>query len=475
MSNYHLPNQRIAGKRTKDLAKKRDFVLDPVFFGLGKGRSFFIKTYGCQANEADSEAISGLMVACGFDVAENYESADFIIVNTCAVRENAEKKVYGLLGGFKDLKRKNPNLKLIVAGCMMQQETVVERIIKTFRHVDIVIGTHNIDRLPAYIARLDREQRQLIEVLSAEGEVIEKFPLLRSHRYKALVNIMYGCDEFCTYCIVPYTRGKERSRQLADIVEEVKSLANAGYQEVTLLGQNVNAYGLDFNDRGQTFPELLRRLQRLPIPRIRFTTSHPKDFSKELVDVLATGGNLMPSIHLPVQSGSNRILRAMNRKYTSESYLELVDYIYEKIPGISLSTDIIVGFPGESDADFEATLNLVELARFEGAYTFIYSPRPNTPAAKLTDTLPIEIKKERLYRLNALVNAGFKRGNERFLNEVVPVLVDGVSKTDPRHYSGYTPNQKLVNFVATPSDVGKIRPVKITEAMTWTLNGEIQE
>ena len=253
-------------------------MLDPVFFGLGKGRSFFIKTYGCQANEADSEAISGLMVACGFDVAENYESADFIIVNTCAVRENAEKKVYGLLGGFKDLKRKNPNLKLIVAGCMMQQETVVERIIKTFRHVDIVIGTHNIDRLPAYIARLDREQRQLIEVLSAEGEVIEKFPLLRSHRYKALVNIMYGCDEFCTYCIVPYTRGKERSRQLADIVEEVKSLANAGYQEVTLLGQNVNAYGLDFNDVVRPFP--VTGATSTYRCASRFTTSHQRTFQR---------------------------------------------------------------------------------------------------------------------------------------------------------------------------------------------------
>jgi tRNA-2-methylthio-N6-dimethylallyladenosine synthase len=473
VADQHLPDLIKAGKRTKKPAIKREFKLDPAFLSLGKGRRFFIKTHGCQANEADSEMIAGLLIMCGFTQVDILEDADFVIINTCAIRENAENKVYGEIGRLKDLKRSHKNVKLIMAGCMMQEESVVDRILKTFKHVDIVIGTHNIDKLPEMIASLDENHAQRIEVESGEGEVIEHIPVARSHRYKAWVNIIYGCDEFCTYCVVPYTRGKERSRQLDAIVDEVRNLAIEGYQEVTLLGQNVNAYGQDLGDAKVTFAELLRRLHELPIPRIRFTTSHPKDFSKELVDVLALGGNLMPYIHLPVQSGSNRILKAMNRKYTREQYLELVDYIYQKIPTVSLTTDIIVGFPQETENDFQETLSLVEEARFEGAYTFVYSPRPNTPAARLYDDVTQDEKKARLYRLNEVVNAGYKAGNVRFLNKIVDVLIEGKSKTDPNHFSGYTPNQKIVNLVAEESDLGRILPVKITKAMTWSLKGEI--
>jgi tRNA-2-methylthio-N6-dimethylallyladenosine synthase len=469
----HKPEIKLARKRSSSLTNTTRFVMDERFSDLGRDRSYLIQTHGCQANESDSERIAGLLVAMGFSPAKSVETADLIIINTCAVRENAEAKVFGEIGRLKQFKESNPNMILAIAGCMPQEEVVVEKILKTYRHVDIVFGTHNLHQLPQYLDLVIREKRQLIDVFSEEGDIVENVPAVRANRFKAWVNIMYGCDEFCTYCIVPYTRGKERSRHADDIVSEIKGLIADGYQEVTLLGQNVNAYGLDLPDGSITFADLLETLSLLPIPRIRFTTSHPKDFSPRLIEVLSRGKNLMPYIHLPVQSGSNRILTAMNRKYTRESYLDLVHALREQIPGVSLTTDIIVGFPGETETDFCETLSLVEAADFEGAYTFIYSKRSGTPAANYTDDVLPSIKKERLHRLNQIVNAGYLKGNQRFANQVVEVLVEGVSKTDPHRLAGYTPHNKIVNFTGPIDAIGSLVWVRITHVNTWSLLGEM--
>ena len=317
------------------------------------------------------------------------------------------------------------------------------------------------------------QKRKVIEVVSNEGQIIENLPHARDHRFKAWVNIMYGCDEFCTYCIVPYTRGKERSRHKDYIIREVRNLIKQGYKEITLLGQNVNSYGLDLDDGSYTFPDLLDDLSKLDIARIRFTTSHPKDFSDALIDVIAKRDNVMPYIHLPVQSGSDSVLKKMNRKYTKAEYLDLVDRIYAKIPEASLTTDIIVGFPTETEEDFLETMDLVKKARFEGAYTFVYSPRKGTPAAKYETTVTKDEAKQRLYRLHKLVNEGYLAGNKRFEDKVVDVLVEGHSKTRDDVLSGYTPNNKLVNFKGDVSLIGQIVKVKIIKAKTWSLDGEL--
>ena len=381
--------------------------------------------------------------------------------------------MFGELGRLKHLKVKNPNLILAVGGCMPQEEAVVEKILKTYTQVDLVFGTHNIHKIVEYLEMLYSQKKKVVEVQSIEGEIVEQVPSVRASKTKAWVNIMFGCDEFCTYCIVPYTRGKERSRSPEDILEEVSSLAKQGYQEVTLLGQNVNSYGLDFPDRNYRFSDLLKAIHQINIPRVRFTTSHPKDFTEDVIQTLAMGGNLMPYIHLPVQSGSNAILKAMNRKYTREEYLHVVRLIRDYIPHVSLTTDIIVGFPNETEADFQETLSLVKECQFEGAYTFIFSPRIGTPAASYEDVTSMEEKKDRLQRLNKVVNEQFAYGNHRFLGEVVEVLVDGVSKTNNAVYAGYTPNNKLVNFNGREDQIGKIVPVKIIKAKTWSLDGEV--
>lgn len=466
------PQLKEARRRSKAPAPVSEYSPDPGLSGLGRGRTYLLQTYGCQGNEADSEKIRGLLESLGFSATETEDSADLIVFNTCAIRENAEDKVFGEVGRIKRFKDKKPGMLIAVGGCMPQEETVVDRILKKFPQVDVVFGTHNLHRLPGYLRDAMAGKRPVVDVWSGEGEIVERVPAVRQSGIKAWVNIMYGCDEFCTYCIVPYTRGKERSRRPEAILAEVRDLADKGYGEVTLLGQNVNSYGLDFTDRKYAFPDLLADLAQIPIPRIRFTTSHPKDFSDELIAVLAQGGNLMPAIHLPVQSGSDRILKAMNRKYTKEGYLSLVSRIRAAIPGVSLTTDLIVGFPGETEEDFRETLDLVEKAGFEGAYTFVFSPRSGTPAAAMTDNTPMEAKMQRLYRLNELVNVGYGKGNDRFTGQIVKVLVDGPSKNDPDVLSGYTEHNKIVNFRGPASLAGKIVPVKIAAAKTWSLDGE---
>ena len=466
------PQLQEARRRSKAPVPVSEYSPDPGLSDLGRDRTYLLQTYGCQGNEADSEKIRGLLESLGFRATESEDSADLVVFNTCAIRENAEDKVFGEVGRIKRFKDKKPGMLIAVGGCMPQEETVVDRILKKFPQVDVVFGTHNLHRLPGYLRDAMAGKRPVVDVWSGEGEIVERVPAIRQSGVKAWVNIMYGCDEFCTYCIVPYTRGKERSRRPEEILAEVRDLAQKGYGEVTLLGQNVNSYGLDFTDRTYAFPDLLADLAVIPIPRIRFTTSHPKDFSDQLIAVLAHGGNLMPSIHLPVQSGSDRILKAMNRKYTKAGYLSLVSRIRSAMPEVSLTTDLIVGFPGETEADFRETLDLVEKAGFEGAYTFVFSPRSGTPAAAMADETPAEEKMNRLYRLNELVNLGYGKGNDRFTGKTVKVLVEGPSKNDPGVLSGYTEHNKIVNFRGPSTLVGKIVPVKIAAAKTWSLDGE---
>lgn len=473
MDNFTKPDLKQARKRSKGPAHVIEYKGHDEIKNLGKGKHYLIQTHGCQANEADTEILRAMLEDQAFTKTERLEDADLVLINTCAVRETAENKVFGELGRLKSFKRLNPDMILVVAGCMSQEEATVERILSKYRHVDIVIGTHNIDEFIYYLDQVMTQKKKVIEVLSMEGRIVEHLPHARDSRYKAFVNIMYGCDEFCTYCIVPYTRGKERSRRKEYILEEVKELVRLGYQEITLLGQNVNSYGLDFDDESYTFADLLDQLADLEIPRIRFTTSHPKDFSDALIDVIARRENVMPHIHLPVQSGSDSVLKKMNRKYTKAEYLDLVDRIYKKIPDASITTDIIVGFPTETEADFLETLDLVEKARFEGAYTFVYSPRKGTPAAKYETTVSKDEAKQRLHRLNHLVDQGYKAGNRRFLGQVVEVLVEGYSKTKPEILTGYTRHNKLVNFKGDSRLIGQIIPLRITKAMTWSLAGEV--
>ena len=470
------PNLKEAKKRGKEEVKYfKDFTIPDQFRGMGKGRKFYIRTYGCQMNEHDTEVMAGIFMELGYEPTDRPEDANVILLNTCAIRENAENKVFGEIGHLKPLKQNNPDLLLGVCGCMSQEESVVNKILKQYQYVDMIFGTHNIHRLPYILHEAYMSKEMVVEVWSKEGDVIENLPKARKGNIKAWVNIMYGCDKFCTYCIVPYTRGKERSRRPEDIIQEVRHLASQGYKEVTLLGQNVNAYGKDFTDMKYGLGDLMDELRKIDIARIRFTTSHPRDFDDRLIEVLAKRGNLVEHIHLPVQSGSTEILKLMGRKYTREEYLELVRKIKAAIPDVALTTDIIVGFPNETEEQFEETLSLYREVEFDSAYTFIYSPREGTPAAKMADNVPMEVKKERLHRLNALVNEISARKMKEYEGKVVEVLVEGESKNNPDVLAGYTRKNKLVNFTGPKSAIGKLVKVRITEAKTWTLNGEMVE
>ncbi|NHM29875.1 tRNA (N6-isopentenyl adenosine(37)-C2)-methylthiotransferase MiaB [Neobacillus terrae] len=470
------PSLKDAKKRGKEEVKyHNDFAISEEFRGMGEGRKFYIRTYGCQMNEHDTEVMAGIFMALGYEPTDNTEDANVILLNTCAIRENAENKVFGELGHLKHLKTQKPDLLIGVCGCMSQEESVVNKILKTYNQVDMIFGTHNIHRLPQILNEAYMSKEMVIEVWSKEGDVIENLPKVRRGNIKGWVNIMYGCDKFCTYCIVPYTRGKERSRRPEEIIQEVRQLAAHGYQEVTLLGQNVNAYGKDFEDMEYGLGDLMEEIRKIDIPRIRFTTSHPRDFDDHLIEVLAKRGNLMDHIHLPVQSGSTDVLKIMARKYTREHYLELVRKIKAAIPDVALTTDIIVGYPNETEEQFEETLSLYREVGYDSAYTFIYSPREGTPAAKMVDNVPLEVKKERLQRLNAVVNEFSALANKKYVGQTLKVLVDGESKNNPNVLAGYTSKNKLVNFIGPKTAIGKIVKVKITDAKTWSLNGEMVE
>ena len=470
---YKQPDLKKARKRGgEEVAYFDDFEIEERFQDMGKGRKFYIRTYGCQMNEHDTEVMAGIFTALGYEVTDTVEDANIILLNTCAIRENAENKVFGELGHLKPLKQRNPDILIGVCGCMSQEESVVNKILKTYDQVDMIFGTHNIHRLPNILHEAYMSKEMVIEVWSKEGDIIENLPKVRHGEIKAWVNIMYGCDKFCTYCIVPYTRGKERSRRPEDIIQEIRHLAAEGYKEITLLGQNVNAYGKDFDDLHYRLGDLMDDLRKIDIPRVRFTTSHPRDFDDHLIEVLAKGGNLVEHIHLPVQSGSTSILKIMGRIYSREEYLELVRKIKTAIPDVSLTTDIIVGFPNETDEQFEETMTLYEEVGFETAYTYIYSPRDGTPAEKMADNIPMDVKKERLQRLNKLVNDYSLKAMEQFEGQTVEVLVEGESKRNDEVLSGYTRKNKLVNFKAPKDVIGKLVHVKITDAKTWSLDGE---
>ncbi|WP_128894167.1 tRNA (N6-isopentenyl adenosine(37)-C2)-methylthiotransferase MiaB [Longirhabdus pacifica] len=441
---------------------------------FGQGKFYMLQTYGCQMNEHDSETMRGMLEEMGYRATEDRTKAHIILLNTCAIRENAEDKVFGELGHMKTLKRENPNLILGVCGCMSQEESVVNRILQKHAHVDLIFGTHNIHRLPHLIQEAHFGKEMVVEVWSKEGDIIENLPKKREG-LKAWVNIMYGCDKFCTYCIVPFTRGKERSRLPQDVINEVRELARQGFKEITLLGQNVNAYGKDFVDMDYGLGDLMDDIHKIDIPRVRFTTSHPRDFDDHLIEVLAKKGNLVEHIHLPVQSGSTEVLKIMSRKYTREHYSELVKKIKASIPDVVLTTDIIVGFPGETDEQFEQTMDLVREVEYDAAYTFIYSAREGTPAAKMEDNVPMDVKKQRLYRLNELLGEQSLKKNKQLVGQVVEVLVEGESKNKKHMLTGRTRGNKLVHFSGSADLTGQFVNVKITSAQTFLLKGDRME
>jgi tRNA-2-methylthio-N6-dimethylallyladenosine synthase len=471
---FVAPNLKEARRRRRQAVRHlNDFSIPDDIKGIGAGKKYLIRTYGCQMNEHDSEVMAGILEEIGYTLTDVEEEADIILLNTCAIRENAENKVFGELGNLKQLKRENPDLILGVCGCMAQEEAVVNRILQKYQHVDLIFGTHNIHRLPQLLKEAMFSKEMVMEVWSKEGDVIENLPKARKGNVRAWVNIMYGCDKFCTYCIVPYTRGKERSRHPHEIIQEVRELARKGYKEITLLGQNVNAYGKDLNDGSYRLSHLMDEIRKIDIPRVRFTTSHPWDFTDDLIEVLAKGGNLVEHIHLPVQSGNNAILKIMGRNYTRESYLELFYKLKEAIPHAAITTDIIVGFPNETEEQFQDTLSLVEECQFDGAYTFIYSPRPGTPAARMEDNVSMEVKRDRLQRLNELVNELAYKSNARLEGEIVEVLVEGASKKNEDVLMGHTRTNKVVHFRGPKSLIGQLVNVRVTKAKTWTLDGEI--
>ena len=437
-------------------------------------KTFFIMTYGCQMNEEDSEKLSGMLKSIGYSRTEVRDEASIIIFNTCCVRENAENKVYGNLGDLKKLKKKNPNLVIAICGCMMQQQGMADKILKMFPYVDIIFGTHNSYKFPEYLNRVKTEGVQVKEILDKETKIVEGIPVDRESSVKAFVTIMYGCNNFCTYCIVPYVRGRERSRKSEDIVKEIKDLVSKGYKEVTLLGQNVNSYGLGLEE-DINFAKLLRKVNEIEgLERIRFMSSHPKDLTDEVIMAVKECDKVCEQIHLPVQSGSNDMLKVMNRRYTREKYLEVMKKIKEEIPGCAITTDIIVGFPGETEEDIQDTIDLVKEVGYDSAFTFIYSRRNHTPADKMENQIAEDVKHERFNRLVEAVNDSVVKINKSYEGKVVEVLVEGPSKNDETKLMGRTRTGKLVNFAGDESLVGKLVNVKIYRAQPFSLLGEIE-
>ncbi len=467
-----IPNLKEAGKRTNNRISfiTDDYEIPEPLKNLGYGKKYFIRTYGCQMNVHDSENIKAILETMSFEETDTFEDADFILLNTCAIRENAHNKMFGFLGRVKHLKESKPHIVTAICGCMAQEENVVEDLMKKYKWVDIVFGTHNIHRLPYILETSMARREQEIEVYSIEGDVIENIPVKRDSKYKAWVNIMFGCDKFCTYCIVPYTRGKQRSRRPEFIIKEVEELVEKGYLEVTLLGQNVNAYGKDLEEKC-TMGDLLEKVAQTGIKRVRFMTSHPWDFDDRMIEVISKYNNIMPYVHLPLQSGSDRILKLMGRRYTKEKYLELVDKLKNTIPNLALTTDIIVGFPGETEEDFKETLEVVKKCEYDSSFNFVFSPRVGTPAAKMLDNTTIDEKNKRLYELNELVNVYANRKNQEYLGKKVEVLIEGTGEKG--NLMGYTDTMKLVNVDGDESAIGKIVEVEITEVKTWSLDGRI--
>lgn len=436
-------------------------------------KGVWIQTLGCQMNEHDTEIIIGMLQQIGYAQVDSPADADLILYNTCSVRENPERKVYGQVHMLRQLKAANPDLIIGICGCMTQQKAELERMRGELEHVDLIFGTHNIHRLPELLHKVRVTGERVIEVWHEEGDVVEGLPVQREGSLKAYVTIIYGCNEFCTYCIVPYVRGKERSRDPEQIVAEVRRLAAEGYKEVMLLGQNVNAYGNDL-DGGVDFAQLLYRVNEIPgVERIRYTSPHPKHFTDAVIQAMRDCDKVCPQVHMPAQAGSDRTLRRMGRRYTRAQYLALVERMRAAIPDLAITTDFIVGFPGETEDEFAETLSLVREVEFDNAFMFIYSPRIGTPATRLKDQVPEEVKRDRIHRLIALQNEIALRKNQAWIGRTVDVLVEGESNKDPEKMSGRAPSNKLVIFRGGHSLVGRTVPVRIEAAQTWSLSGEL--
>ena len=451
------------------MAKCQDWARE---FEQKKGRrpTAFIQTFGCQMNARDSEKLLGILEEAGF-VHGADENSDFVLYNTCTVRENANLKVYGRLGYLGGLKRKNPDMLIALCGCMMQEPQVVEKIRKSYRHVDIIFGTHNIFRLAELIFRRLTEKKMVVDIWEGTDAIVEDLPVERKYPFKSGVNIMFGCNNFCSYCIVPYVRGRERSRNPEDIIHEIEGLVADGVVEVMLLGQNVNSYGKTLK-KPITFAELLRRVEQIDgLERIRFMTSHPKDLSDELIEVMKNSRKICKHLHLPVQSGSSRILKQMNRKYTKEHYLELVDKLRAAVPDISLTTDIIVGFPGEAEEDFQETLDVVRRVRSDSAFTFIYSKRTETPAAAMEDQVPEDVVKDRFDRLLKEVQDIAAQVVKRDEGTVQKVLVEEMDTHEPGYVTGRLSNNTVVHFPGDASLIGQIVDVSLDEARGFYFMG----
>lgn len=471
--DYQLPSQKDEAKRSRNEVEIEYglFSMNDQLEELGKNKKYYIRTYGCQANVRDGESIAGMMEVMGFTNTEDTAEADVLIFNTCAVRRAAEEHVLGEIGMLKGLKNENPDRIFCVCGCMAQEESVVQEILKSYPQVDLIFGTHNIYRLPDLLKEVMTTKKRKVEVLSEEGRIIENLPVKRTQNVKGYVDIMYGCNKFCTYCIVPYTRGKERSRRMSDIIREVKQLIQNGGKEVILLGQNVNAYGKDLGmDDG--FTDLLIAVAETGIDRIRFYSSSPRDYSESTIQAMLDHPNIMPALHLPVQSGSNEVLRRMARGYTVEQYKEVFDRLKSKIPNITFTTDLIVGFPQETDEEFRDTIALVDYCKFDGAFSFMYSPREGTPAARMDSQIDAAVKKERLHELNEHINHWAKENNQKYLHKTVKVLCEGRSKKNAAVYSGYSEENKLVNFTGQEGLENQIVEVEITEVRSFSLNGK---
>lgn len=465
-----ITDEQMRGQQNYIMRLKEDNMRYAAEYG--HVRRALTETYGCQQNENDTERIRGMLREAGFEFTDDSKTADVIIYNTCAVRENAEQKVFGRLGLLKPIKERRRNMVIGVCGCMVQQEHITEKIKKSHEHVDLVFGTHALYKMPELLWQAIKGKKVVVDIESGDGAIAEDIPIMRDDVKKAWVSVMYGCNNFCSYCIVPYVRGRERSREPEAVIREVKELVKAGCSEVSLLGQNVNSYGKDL-DTQIDFSDLMRMVNEIEgVERIRFMTSHPKDLSDKLIQTIAECDKVCKQLHLPFQAGSNKILEQMNRRYTKEEYLEKIRKVKEAIPNISLSTDVIVGFPTETNEDFEETLDVLKKVKYDNIFSFIYSRREGTPAAKLDFVLSDEEIHNNFDRLLEVQNEISLKKNKSYVGKVERILVDGVSKTNPDMLSGRCDSSKIVNFKGDMSLVGKYINVKITEAHTWSLNGE---
>ena len=472
----------------KEIDEQKEFMKKVAEENKGKNLKYTILTMGCQLNENDSEKISGMAEEMGYTKTDKFEEANLTIINTCCVRENAEERLFGKVGELKNLKEKN-NMIIAIGGCMMQEKHMADKIKKSYPHVDIVFGTHTIHKLPEDIFKVLNSRKRIQDVIDIDGRVYEGLPISRANDVQASITIMYGCDNFCTYCIVPYVRGRERSRKPDDIIAEAKEVAKQGYKEIMLLGQNVNSYlrsemkdikeGKLKDENGDyseinSFAKLLREINKIEgIERIRFVSPHPKDFTDDVIEAIRDCDKVCKFVHLPLQSGSTNMLKVMNRKYTKEQYLSLVEKMKNQIPNIKFSTDIIVGFAGETEEDFEDTLDVVNKVKFEQVFMFIYSRRKGTPGDKMENQIPEEIKHKRFDRLKELVESQIAENNKQCMNTIQKVLVEGPSKADETMLTGRTEHNKVVVFKGEESLINTIQKIKITEDHMWYFKGEI--